>query len=324
MTRHRRFAAVALVLLALAGAIAWTYASDLRRAHARLAGNSAVADTPCGPIEHASVGQGPAVLFVHGAGGGFDQGLGMAHELAARSLRVILVSRFGYLRTPLPPDASPAAQADAHACVLDALRIDRAAIVGVSAGAPSSLQFALRYPDRTRALVLLVPATYAPRAGGTAPPPPATELLFDTALRSDFLFWIATRVARDTLIESILATPPAVVKTASLEEQQRVDALLQSILPVSTRRLGLLNDAKIMSTLRPEPLERVTAPALVVSVQDDGFGTWDSARHAAAHLPRARLVGWERGGHVWVGHHRELVDELVAFVRAGEESVGRK
>ena len=30
-------------------------------------------------------------------------------------------SRFGYLRTPLPSDASPAAQADAHSCLLDAL-----------------------------------------------------------------------------------------------------------------------------------------------------------------------------------------------------------
>jgi pimeloyl-ACP methyl ester carboxylesterase len=52
------------------------------------------------------------------------------------------MSRFGYLRTPLPADASAAAQADAHACLLDALGIRRAAIVGASAGAPSAMQFA--------------------------------------------------------------------------------------------------------------------------------------------------------------------------------------
>ena len=76
---------------------------------------------------------------------------------------MIAVSRFGYLRTPLPEDASAAAQADAHACLLDALNIKRAAVLGTSAGGPSSLQFALRHPGRTAALVLLVPAAYAPR-----------------------------------------------------------------------------------------------------------------------------------------------------------------
>src|SRR6185503_12072375 len=104
--------------------------------------------------------------------------------------RVIAMSRFGYLRTPLPADASPAAQADAHACLLDALKISRAAVIGASAGAPSSMQFALRHPDRCSALVLLVPAAYVPRAD-SAPSmktPAWTKFLFDTALRSDFLF----------------------------------------------------------------------------------------------------------------------------------------
>ena len=130
---------------------------------------------------------------MHGAGGGFDQGLEFAQPLVQNGFCVVAMSRFGYLRTPLPTDASAAAQADAHACLLDALDIRRAAVVGASAGAPSSMQLALRHPDRTAALVLLVPAAYAPRPGG-APPmqtPPGTQFLFNTALRSDFLFWAA-------------------------------------------------------------------------------------------------------------------------------------
>src|SRR5439155_8391596 len=109
-------------------------------------------------------GRGRTVLLVHGAGGGYDQLLDMARELAAAGVRVVAPSRFGYLRTPLPADASPAAQADAHACLLDALGIERAAVIGVSAGAPSSMQFALRHPQRTSALVLVVPLAYVPHA----------------------------------------------------------------------------------------------------------------------------------------------------------------
>jgi len=54
-------------------------------------------------------------------------------------VRVIAMSRFGYLRTPRPADASPEAQADAHICLLDALGITKAVVMGVSAGGPPGL-----------------------------------------------------------------------------------------------------------------------------------------------------------------------------------------
>lgn len=315
MSRTRWAVAIAIGVVGGLIAAVWSrYADDLGQARQRIASSSELAQTPCGPIEYAVVGDGPPLLLVHGAGGGFDQVLGIAQALAGRGLKVIAMSRFGYLRTPLPADASAAAQADAHACLLDALKIERAAIAGVSAGAPSTLQFALRHPKRTRAMVLLVPAGRA-SDDDLVPAPQATEFLFDTALRSDFLFWAATRLARDTLIESILATPPALVRNAGAAERQRVDAILAQILPVSTRRLGLLNDARVVSTLPRYPLERIAAPALLISVKDDGFGTWDNARRIAAQVPGARFVGYESGGHVWVGHHDELLGEVERFVK---------
>jgi 2-hydroxy-6-oxonona-2,4-dienedioate hydrolase len=131
----------ALVLVAPA------YERDLHAARERTSDGSEITQTRCGPIEYARVGSGTPVLFVHGAGGGFDQGLEMAERLAKTGFQVVLMSRFGYLRTPLPADASAAAQADAHACLLDALKLERAAIAGASAGAPSAMQFALRPPS---------------------------------------------------------------------------------------------------------------------------------------------------------------------------------
>jgi pimeloyl-ACP methyl ester carboxylesterase len=157
--------------------------------------------------------------------------------------------------------------------------------------------------------VLLVPAAYVPRPGD-APSmrtPPATPLLFDTALRSDFLFWLATRLARDTMMTAILATPPEVIAAAPPGEQARAERMLQRILPVSPRRLGLLNDAAVTSTLVRAPLERVASPTLVVSLDDDQFGTLDGARYAAQHIPGARFVRFERGGHVWIGHEQEVM-----------------
>src|SRR5688572_9755849 len=219
-----RRALVAILGLAVLSALvaAWlAYERDLRRERHRVGSGSQIAATRCGPIEFASAGRGPAVLLVHGAGGGFDQALDIATELAAQGFQAISMSRFGYLRTPLPADASPAAQANAHACLLDKLGIERAAIVGISAGAPSSMQFALRHPQRTSAMVLLVPLAYAPReaSAARAGPSPAARFVIEKATGSDLLYWAASKAAPSLIVRTILGTPPEVLATASAQEQ---------------------------------------------------------------------------------------------------------
>jgi pimeloyl-ACP methyl ester carboxylesterase len=320
----RRTLALALGVAgaAYSGRAAWRFQRDLRAARMRVANGTDVAQTASGPIEYASVGDGPPVLVVHGAGGGVDQGLDFGGQLALAGFRVIAMSRFGYLGTPLPLDASPQAQADAHAHLLDALGIERAAIAGASAGAPSSMQFALRHRGRCTALVLLVPAAYVPRPAGRPPllAPAVTQILFDTALRSDFLFWAATKTMRRALIRGLLATPPSLVDHASAEERARVDAIIDHVLPVSARRLGLLADARIVSALPRYDLESIDVPTLIAGVEDDLYGTYDAAHYMGRHIRHARFIGYPHGGHVWVGHHRGLMAEVVAFLRRATDA----
>jgi 2-hydroxy-6-oxonona-2,4-dienedioate hydrolase len=322
-TPGRRLAILAGALAGSLSAFAYArYRRDLRRARERVSTGGEVVQTACGPIEYEVAGDGPPVLLVHGAGGGFDQGMEFGEALAHSGFRIIAMSRFGYLHTPLPSDASAAAQADAHACLLDALGIERAAIVGASAGAPSSLQFALRHPQRCSALVLVVPAAYAPRPGGAAPlqTPRWTKALFDTALRSDFLYWTAIHVAPTLVGGAILATPTSVMQSASAEEKLRVSNVMHHVLPVSLRRVGLLNDASVVSMLGRYELERITTPTLIVGVRDCLFGTFEPARYTAEHIPGARFVSHDTGGHLWVGHHAELVREITAFLKENAAS----
>jgi pimeloyl-ACP methyl ester carboxylesterase len=310
-----------LVGSALSAVIFRRYRRDIKQARERIGAESRIAETRVGPIEYAAAGQGPPVLVVHGAGGGFDQGMEVGLPIAQSGFHIVAMSRFGYLRTSLPGDASAAAQADAHASLLDSLAIPRAAVVGASAGAPSAMQFALRHPDRTAALVLLVPAAYPfhleQTSRGAMPRrlSKASAVFLDTALRSDFLFWLTCRIARGMTARAILATPPTVVEHASAEEQARAARVVAHILPVSRRRLGLGNDARVTGSLPRYDLERIAAPTLVISLQDDLFGTYDGARYSAEHIPRARFIGYQSGGHLWVGHQREVLAEIADFLR---------
>ena len=320
MTRGRWLAAAALLcLLGAAVAVRTPFRRDLALAAERAAAHSTVLATRCGPIEIQQAGAGLPLLMIHGSGGGHDQGMDFARPLAARGLRVIAVSRFGYLRTPRPPDASPEAQADAHVCVLDALGIERAAVLGLSAGGPSALQTAIRHPQRVDALVLVVPLVRKPEVVADSAPPvsDAKDAWLLRLLGSDFLYWSALRLAPDLLLRHLFATPPALLQAADARERAQVQALAAHVLPVSARAAGLRDDTRLGKRLPPYPLESIRAPTLLISARDDGFGTYANAQYAASRIAQARFVGYEQGGHLLVGHGEQTIATIADWVKAG-------
>jgi 2-hydroxy-6-oxonona-2,4-dienedioate hydrolase len=185
--------------------------------------------------------------------------------------------------------------------------------MGVSAGGISALHFAVRHPRRTRALVLVVPAVYRP---DPAVPMPGWALrLLDLAISADLPLRLLTRWAPQTARRLVLATPPQAYAAAPADEQSRADALLAQIQPVSRRRLGLLNDSRLSTGAARVALETIRAPTLCISARDDGFGTYESARYCAAHIPGARFLGFDSGGHLLLGHRAEVVAAVQALLR---------
>lgn len=316
--RSRTILTVAAALpAAAAGLVYFRYRHDLSAARARVSSGSELISTPCGPIEYADVGTGAPVFVIHGAGGGFDQGLEFARPLIDDGFRVIAPSRFGYLRTPLPKDASPKAQADAHACLLDALQVDKVAVVGVSAGAPSAMQLCLRHPERCTAMVLGVPLAYSARPAGAPRGKPSAfrEFLINTTVSSDFVFWTMMRLAHDATTKTILGTLPEDLEKAGADEQARVAEVLAHIEPVSRRKKGLQNDAAVAQSLPRYDLESFRVPTLVFSVENDQYKTYPGARYTAEHIHGARFVGYPTGGHLCVGHQPEVWSEVEKFLR---------
>ena len=266
------------------------YRRDLDAAWERVAAGGAVVETACGPIQYAVFGKGPPVLMVHGAGGGYDQGLLFA-SLISDEFAWIVPSRFGYLGTPLPERPTVEAQADAHACLLDALGIGRVAVVGVSAGGPSSLQFALRHPERCAALVMM-------SAVSRADPPRAffADLALRLVLTTDLPYWLMMTAARPTLVSALGVTREAQARLSPTDAQV-VSEALATMLPVSLRRDGILFDMRLPDAVNRYPLDQISAPTLVVHAENDALVRFHHAEHTASAIPGARTIFVQDGGH---------------------------
>jgi pimeloyl-ACP methyl ester carboxylesterase len=304
-----------LVVAACAAAGVWVaYARDVGAVSRQLASGSRVAATRHGPVEFAERGRGPAVVVLHGAGGGYDQGLAIASAYGGEGFRWIAPSRFGYLRTPLPADASTAAQADAVADLLDGLGVERVAILAMSGGVPPALQFALRHPARTSALVLLSSAPYTPlSAAEQRLPLPAW--LYQALFASDFPYWVMTRLARPAL-ESVFDVKPEVRDRLPSEERAFVAGMVDGFAPVSKRTAGLRNEGAAIDPSAQYPLERIAAPTLVVHARDDGINPFAFGEHTARGVPGALLLPLENGGHLLLGHVADVRARVDDFLRA--------
>lgn len=315
---------IAAALAVGGGAVARSYTRALAQARARVATGSMLINSRFGPLEYAVAGTGKPVLMIHGTGGGFDQGLAFARRLIDAGHQVISPSRFGYLRSAFPEEPSSENQADAFIDLLDALGIERVAAIGGSAGALPAIQFAIRHPDRCSALLPIVPAAYAPQRPPQPPPSPLATFIIEHALRSDFLFWSGLVTAEQSMIATLLATDPVLLQHASSTERARARGILWDILPVSARANGLLNDARLTLNPAPMALETIRTPTLTISLEDDRFGTFAAAQHIATTVPGARLISYQTGGHIWIGHDREMMGEVDAFLRGLRVDVGAK
>jgi pimeloyl-ACP methyl ester carboxylesterase len=285
---------------------------DLRAARSRLdVYDRHIVETAMGPIEMATWGEGTTpVLSIHGIMGGFDQGVMLAQGwLDPSQFRVIAPSRFGYLGTPMPAgDASPAAQADAFAALLDALDLDHVGVIATSAGGTSALQFALRHPDRCAGLVLV--SSNAPSDDPFAMPP---RPVMETVFGSDFLFWLLTTHFREQLYPMV-GVPKSY--TVTREDLDEINAVMGTLLPVSPRAAGAVHDAYVSNPdiNNSYPFAANTVETLVIGAKDDPLAAYGALKTMADRLPNARLLTVAEGGHMLLGDDGRVPVAIQTFL----------
>ena len=290
-----------------AGGLTLKYRRDMKAARARVAAvDRRVVPTEWGAVEYAERGSGEPVLVIHGIFQGCDGGLFVAGDLCP-DRRVIAPSRFGYLGSSMPPEATPAAQADALAALLGALGIREIDVIGISAGATSALQLALRHPERVKHLVVI--SGNLP-GGRTAVVQPAWARIF----YADLSMWALKVFAPHTM--AYLAGVP---KTYPLtgDDVRFVSEFIDSMFPIAWKIQGVVFDAFVSNAdVNNCDLEAITVPTLLVHTKDDPLASYEAAPRAAGRIPGARLVSLESGGHLIVGQAERVRNELTGFLPA--------
>jgi pimeloyl-ACP methyl ester carboxylesterase len=85
------------------------------------------------------------------------------------------------------------------------------------------------------------------------------------------------------------------------------------------RAAGLRSDTGLGRHLEPCALASIRAPTLVIGARDDGFGTWAGAQDMASRIPQSRFVGFDRGGHLLVGHGDTVLAAIVEHLGRARE-----
>jgi pimeloyl-ACP methyl ester carboxylesterase len=254
-----------------------------------------------------TVGEGePTFVLLHGFGASLYSWHAVTQAFSQLG-QVIAFDRtgFGLTERPLAWEGenpySPEAQVAQVIGLLDHFGIEKAILVGNSAGGTVSMQTALAHPERITALILVDPAVYS---GGGAPD------WMRPLLRTPQMRHLGPLIARQLLArgEELIAMAwhdPSLLQTGVLEmykkplQVENWDKALWEF-TIASRSSDITNR-----------LEEFNLPVLVISGDDDRIVPTSESIRLAGELPNAQLVVIPNAAHV---PHEERPAEFMKAV----------
>jgi pimeloyl-ACP methyl ester carboxylesterase len=287
-------------------------------AHARvLDGSSAQSryvDVGPGRRVHAiEAGDGQPLVLLHGSGPTALLFLPLLERFT--DVRAIAVDRPGFgLSDPAEaPEAYREAAVESLNTILDGLGLAETALLGNSMGGTWAVWYALAHPNRVTRLVLLgapplLPGTRVPppmlavATPTLGPPPQMPPPSRETVVQSMSVFREADTIVQypDQIEALVAAGYDRLAASASLRE------LRAAISPTGWQPA---------LALRPEELQELTVPTLLIWGEQDPLGGAEAARMTAAMIPHAQLEVVSAGHAPWLGHPDRVATMVSDFVR---------
>lgn len=232
-------------------------------------------------LRYSLTGDGPPLVLVHEMGGTLESWDRVAPELA-RSRRVLRFDvRGAGLSEKITGGVELADLASDLAALLDALGIgEPVALAGCAVGAAITLRFALDYPERAAALILLNPAIDAT--------PESRERMIE---RAELM---AREGMRSVEAGSLDTGYPEMFRARDRAHYERFRARWLANDPVS---LGAMFRMLGRTNLFPE-LARIAVPVLALSGRHDALRPPDYVRRVVAPIARHEFAEIDAAHHV--------------------------
>jgi pimeloyl-ACP methyl ester carboxylesterase len=278
-------------------------------------------ETAFGRIEYLDRGEGPVVLVIHGITQAADGGLrDLAEELVPDRYRLLVPSRFGYLGSEMPADATVEMQADAFAELMDTVGIGDAIVLAGSAGSTSALHLAVRHAERVRALVLI--SANVPGVHQSKGMPP--KAVFKWIFGNDLMLWAMITYLPGLMatLSQVLVVPKGVDLIAG--DQEKFSRAMDNVLVGKRRVNGEVFDAYVSNPdVNRIDLSKVLVPTLVVHARDDPGPPYASAVQMTRQIRHSRLVTVETGGHLMLGDHADAIQTVASFIQTQSGSLAK-
>jgi pimeloyl-ACP methyl ester carboxylesterase len=239
----------------------------------------------------------PTIVFVHGAANDHSVWALQSRYLAHHGRNVLAVDLPGHGRSEGAPLSSVEAIAQWLIALLDALAINKAALVGHSLGSLAVLETAGHHPERATRIALLGPSV----------PMPVSDALLDAAKRDDHAAYEMINGWSFSPADQLGGNRfPGVWMTGNsmrLMERTRPGALHTDLFACNSYAAGLA------------AAERVRCPALLVIGERDQMTLPKNARSLAAALHDKRVMTIPDCGHSMMAEAPDAVlDALREFL----------
>jgi 3-oxoadipate enol-lactonase len=222
--------------------------------------------------------------------------------------RVVVFDNRGVGRTDAPDTPYTTEMMADDAGLLDVLKIEKAHVLGLSLGGMIAQEFGIKYPDRTKSLILAGTAA-CPREGA----PRSAHIV------GNLLSMAKSGVDLETCTRMFMAwafTP----QFFSNPDQVQMIINLTTANPFPQPLQGLAGQvsASFDHDTR-DRLDRIKAPTLVLVGSQDLLLSVDCSRELAEKIPGAELQILEGAGHFMCFEHAERFNQAVLEFLSGHE-----
>tara|TARA_R100000005_G_scaffold89631_1_gene60354 strand:- start:66559 stop:67404 length:846 start_codon:yes stop_codon:yes gene_type:complete len=266
---------------------------------------SQYAVTPEWRIHYNDIGEGEAVIMIHGSGAGATGWANFHRNVDAfveAGYRVILIDcpGFGKSDSVVTGEARFVLNGRAIAALMDAIGLEKAHLVGNSMGGGSALALATAQPERVGKLILMGSGGVGRTSIFTPLPMEGIKLLFD--------------VYRDPSMENLRKMLDVFVYDPSALTDELISLRHQSILANPQHLENYLKSVEISGFKMgdfTEQLPEIKSPTLITWGRDDRFVPIDWSLKLLNMIPDSRLHVFSQCGHWAQWEHADAFNRLV-------------